>query len=42
MGAMPAMEIVATKNRIVVMDHEKGTRDVREEADPMLVGHGNI
>eukprot|EP00195_Chlamydomonas_chlamydogama_P007623 CAMPEP_0202908288 /NCGR_PEP_ID=MMETSP1392-20130828/45531_1 /ASSEMBLY_ACC=CAM_ASM_000868 /TAXON_ID=225041 /ORGANISM="Chlamydomonas chlamydogama, Strain SAG 11-48b" /LENGTH=624 /DNA_ID=CAMNT_0049597547 /DNA_START=85 /DNA_END=1959 /DNA_ORIENTATION=- len=36
-GAMPAMEVVATKNRVVLLDHEAGTRKVTEEADPMLV-----
>eukprot|EP00200_Dunaliella_tertiolecta_P019181 CAMPEP_0202399592 /NCGR_PEP_ID=MMETSP1128-20130828/2114_1 /ASSEMBLY_ACC=CAM_ASM_000463 /TAXON_ID=3047 /ORGANISM="Dunaliella tertiolecta, Strain CCMP1320" /LENGTH=675 /DNA_ID=CAMNT_0049002957 /DNA_START=14 /DNA_END=2041 /DNA_ORIENTATION=- len=36
-GAMPALEVVATKSRVVVMDHEAGTRCVTEEADPMQV-----
>ncbi len=36
-GAMPAMEVVATGNRVVTLDHEKGTRDTRQEADPMQV-----
>jgi hypothetical protein len=34
---MPAMEVVATGNRVVTLDHEKGTRDTRQEADPMQV-----
>jgi hypothetical protein len=34
---MPAMEVVATQKRVVVMDHEKGTRDVSEVEDPMQV-----
>jgi len=29
--------VVATKSRVVVMDHEAGTRTVTEEADPMQV-----
>ena len=36
-GGLPAMEVVATQNRVVVMDHEKGTKKVSVEADPMLV-----
>lgn len=40
-GAMPAMEVVATQGRVVVMDHEKGTREVQENVtDPMQVGVG--
>ena len=37
LGAMPAMEVVATGNKVVFLDHEKGTRRVTEETDPMLV-----
>lgn len=36
-GARPAMEIIATKNKVTVVDHEKGTRTVSMEKDPMLV-----
>lgn len=32
------MQIVATQQRVVVMDHEKGTREVSQQEDPMLVG----
>jgi anthranilate synthase component 1 len=37
LGAMPAMEVVATGNKVVFLDHNKGTRKVTEESDPMLV-----
>ena len=36
-GAFPAKEIVATGNKVVVLDHVAGTRTVTQEADPMLV-----
>ncbi|GMH40188.1 hypothetical protein BSKO_08092 [Bryopsis sp. KO-2023] len=36
-GAQPSLEIVATGNRVVVLDHMKGTRTVAEEDDPMEV-----
>lgn len=35
--AMPAMEIIAMQNKVTVMDHEKGTRTVTQEQDPMQV-----
>ena len=38
LGAMPAMEIIATQNKVTVLDHEKGTRSVTQEHDPMRVG----
>ena len=34
---MPAMEIIAMQNKVTVMDHEKGTRTVTQEQDPMQV-----
>ena len=34
---MPAMEIIATQNKVTVLDHEKGTRSVTQEHDPMQV-----
>ncbi|KAJ9511440.1 hypothetical protein QJQ45_029898 [Haematococcus lacustris] len=36
-GAMPALEVVATQNQVVVLDHERGSRQVSTEADPMQV-----
>ncbi|GAX76879.1 hypothetical protein CEUSTIGMA_g4325.t1 [Chlamydomonas eustigma] len=36
-GAMPAMEVIATQGKVVVLDHEAGTRKVTTEADPMQV-----
>ena len=35
---MPAMEIIATQGKVVVLNHDKGTRSVTQEADPMQVG----
>ncbi|MEW5318635.1 MAG: hypothetical protein WDW38_009842 [Sanguina aurantia] len=37
LGAMPALEVVATGSSVVVMDHEKGTRCSSVESDPMEV-----
>ena len=37
LGAMPAMEVIATGNKVVLLDHESGTRKVTHESDPMLV-----
>ncbi|KAI8471172.1 MAG: ADC synthase [Monoraphidium minutum] len=34
-GAMPAMEIVATKGKVTVLNHLAGTRRVTEEDDPL-------
>ncbi|GFH23373.1 uncharacterized protein HaLaN_20976 [Haematococcus lacustris] len=34
---MPALEVVATQNQVVVLDHERGSRQVSTEADPMQV-----
>lgn len=36
-GAMPSLEIVATKSRVTVLNHAAGTRRVTEEPDPMEV-----
>jgi anthranilate/para-aminobenzoate synthase component I len=36
-GAMPAMEIIATKTEVTVLDHIHGTRSVSVEEDPMEV-----
>lgn len=36
-GAMPAVEIVATRNRVTVLNHQDGTRRVTHEDDPMEV-----
>lgn len=36
-GAMPAMEIIATKNEVTVLDHINGARKVTHEDDPMEV-----
>lgn len=36
-GAQPSMEIVAEGSRVTVLDHQKGTRTVSEEVDPMEV-----
>lgn len=36
-GAMPAMEIIATKNKVTVLNHAEGTRRVTHENDPMDV-----
>ena len=35
---MPAMEIIATQGKVVVLNHDKRTRSVTQEADPMQVG----
>ena len=40
LGAMPAMEIIATQNKVTFLDHEKGTRSVTHEQDPMKVWKG--
>lgn len=37
-GAMPALEVVATQGRVTVLNHAAGTRRVTEEEDPMEVG----
>ena len=36
-GAQPLLEVVVHQNRVVVLDHSKGTRTVTEEEDPMEV-----
>ncbi|CAD7702473.1 unnamed protein product, partial [Ostreobium quekettii] len=37
LGAQPSLEVVVHENRVVVLDHGKGTRTVTEEEDPMEV-----
>lgn len=36
-GAMPALEVIATQNTVTVLDHCNGTRDVSHRDDPMEV-----
>lgn len=36
-GTQPIMEILAEGNRVTVLNHQKGTRTVSEEVDPMEV-----
>lgn len=36
-GAKPSMEIMATNNRVVLMNNIKGTRTITHEEDPMDV-----
>ncbi|GBF95005.1 anthranilate synthase component [Raphidocelis subcapitata] len=36
-GAMPALEVVATQSRVTVLNHAAGTRRVTEEEDPLDV-----
>ena len=36
-GALPALEVVATQRRVTVLNHAEGTRRVTDEADPMDV-----
>lgn len=36
-GAMPAMEILATKGKTTVLNHITGERTVTEEEDPMMI-----
>lgn len=38
-GAMPAMEIIATRNKVTVLNHEAGTRRATQEDDPMEVSN---
>jgi len=37
LGAQPSMEIVSTGNKVTVINHKQGTREVLEEKDPMDV-----
>ncbi len=36
-GAMPALEVVASRNRVTVLDHARGTRETTTVEDPMDV-----
>jgi anthranilate synthase component 1 len=36
-GAMPSLEIVATRNKVTVLNHVAGTRRETQEEDPMQV-----
>ncbi|PNW83101.1 hypothetical protein CHLRE_06g306601v5 [Chlamydomonas reinhardtii] len=35
LGSSPALEVVATQDRVVLLDHDKGSRTVTSMADPM-------
>ncbi len=39
-GAMPAMEVIATQNQVTVLDHCAGARTTTTEEDPMEVSWG--
>lgn len=41
-GAMPALEVVATREKVTVMNHEAGTRRETVEGDPMDVSCGGV
>lgn len=37
LGAMPAMEVIATQSQVTILDHIRGHRETREEKDPVEV-----
>lgn len=36
-GAQPSLEVVAREREVMVLDHERGSRTISQEEDPMLI-----